>query len=366
MDVEASGGESRDQHCCFVIQAVKPYHYDLNQILALPSGFRYRNRYDQRWVDPNLHGNIGRLKERDLLIVMRDKERNRLVPARWATIDAAQAIGGILYFEYILGGFVVYRNDPNDREEDIADYTETLRRFRSGLPGRPGEDLMTPSVFETAAGYTFDQEPEDDLTHWGNVVQAVATASVYEKVDFLRVVDLRAVDSTPAPVVDEQYQVSPNTVYLLRVFQQVPNFGDGLVTPHDLELRAFPDDVASLRSRQRAVGKYDMLTFVLRVLDLRPNDRTSIEIEHERTDERGEDASTSLYIPLIVVPRSRLVDVARLAAIVALVILIFRPDFLPGEEEVVRNVATVLFVLFVAGLSRTLSALWPSLPWRST
>ncbi len=42
----------RDLHCCFIIQAAIPYFYDLNQILALPAGFRYHNRYNQQWVDP--------------------------------------------------------------------------------------------------------------------------------------------------------------------------------------------------------------------------------------------------------------------------------------------------------------------------
>jgi len=52
-----------------------------------------------------------------------------------------------------------------------------------------------------------------------------------------------------------------------------------------------------------------------------------------------------------------------LAAIVALA-FIFKPDLAHSDPDIVRNIATVLFVLVVAGQARTLQAFWPNLPWR--
>jgi len=38
--------ESPTQHLCLIIHSHRPYCFDINQILALPSGFRFHNRFD--------------------------------------------------------------------------------------------------------------------------------------------------------------------------------------------------------------------------------------------------------------------------------------------------------------------------------
>jgi hypothetical protein len=356
-----------DQHCCFVIQAVPPYHYDLNQILALPAGFRYHNRYDEQWIDPNVRDNTSQLIGRSLLIVMRDRDRNRLVPVRWARLVVAQPIGNIVYFEYLLGDLIAYGRKADEREANIDQYTRLLQRYRADLPGTAGKDLTTPSVFLSAVGRDRDLKtaPAADLSEWGNVVAAVATASIYEKVDFLKLVDISSADGRrPAKLTGELYEVAANTVYTLRVFQTMPNFGDGVVIPHDISLHTFPDHIASLRARQRAVGKYDMLTFVLKILDLPPNERTSIEVAHESTYQPGVYASGSLYVPLIVRPSGYLRPALRFVAAALALLLVFKPELVPADQQLVRSAANVAFVLLVAGADRTLQALWPAAPWR--
>jgi hypothetical protein len=144
----------------------------------------------------------------------------------------------------------------------------------------------------------------------------------------------------------------------------MPNFGDGAVTPHDITLHTVSDHVASLRSRRRAVGKYDMLTFVLKVLRLPTNERTSIEIAHEATYQPGAYASGSLYIPLIVRPSGYLRPLVRMAAAAVALVLVFKPDVVPADQQLVRNLANVLFILVIAGANRTLEAMWPPVPWR--
>jgi hypothetical protein len=42
----------------------------------------------------------------------------------------------------------------------------------------------------------------------------------------------------------------------------------------------------------------------------------------------------------------------------------FDPGLVRADPQLVRNLATVLFVLAIAGASRTLQSLWPTLPWR--
>ncbi len=355
----------KDLHCCFIIQAVPPYHADFTQVLALPTGFRYHNRYSEQWVDPNLRNNIRQLQGKRVLMIMRDRERNRLVPVRWSKIDVAQAIGNIYYFEHLLGDLVVYSRDSTDSEAEIDRYTTILHTYHNELPGSPNTDLTSPSVFLSSAGRDIQTAPASDLSRWGNLVAAVGTASIYLKADFLKVVGLITPDQRrTAKLAGEQYEVSPNTVYTLKVFQTIPNFGDGRVDPHDLRLLAFSGHVASLRDRQRAVGKYDMLSFDLKVLNLPSGERTTIEVQHEPRYEPGAYAASSLTIPLVVRQRNVVLPALRLAIAVAALIFVFAPKYVPADQQLVRNLANVIFVLAVDGASRTLQAIWPALPWR--
>jgi hypothetical protein len=192
----------------------------------------------------------------------------------------------------------------------------------------------------------------------------VATAPCYSRIEFLKIVGLFAPDGGSAPVVNESLVVKPNLVYELKVFQYVPEPGQQGIPSHSLVLNTFPGHITALRAKLQAVGKYDMLTFVIKVLDLAPGERTAMEIPHEPDAATIRSAMTSLYLPITVARAGRLRLLgAVLLAIVSLFFL-FRPHIATVSTDVVRNIATVVFVLTMAGPSRTLSAAWPSFPWR--
>jgi hypothetical protein len=356
---------SHDQsHCCLIVQATYPYHYDLVEILALPSGLTYHNRYDERWIDPNLRHDIATAVDRRLIIIMRDQEWTRLVPVRWATVTWAQAIGGVFFLEYVLDDLVSYRPGKGERNSDILHYSDALKRCHPGLSGTAAADLTPPAVFLSAAGRDFPTASATDLSQWGNVVGAVATAAIYEKVNFLKIVDLQAGDGTAAKISGQYFRVLPNTVYKLRLFQTMPNFGDGKQEAQVIRLTAFPDHVALLRPEQRAVGKYDMLTFALKVLDLRPKEHVLIEVEYLSAQYRDFYVTRSLHLPLVVVPEDHLKVILWAVLTLIALVFIFKPAVVGGDSEIIRNIAIVAFVLLIAGSTRPLQAFWPRLPWR--
>src|SRR5215475_15345710 len=82
----------RDDHYCFIIHDNLPYCYDINSILALPTGFRYRNRFRKIWVEGNLHDHIDTMVGSDVLIILRVQAQNLLVPVRWGNIKEAQQV----------------------------------------------------------------------------------------------------------------------------------------------------------------------------------------------------------------------------------------------------------------------------------
>ncbi|HXP19942.1 MAG TPA: hypothetical protein VN840_09895, partial [Streptosporangiaceae bacterium] len=83
-------------------------------------------------------------------------------------------------------------------------------------------------------------------------------------------------------------------------------------------------------------------------------------IPDEATEGR---ASISIYLPLTISAPSPV----RLAVTAALLLISLTVMFFPGlthlHADLARNIGTILFVLTIAGPSRTLTSLWPAWPW---
>jgi hypothetical protein len=358
-----------DSHLCFIIHAYKPYCFDLNDILALPAGFRYRNRFDVQWVEPTLRDRLSECIGRSVLLTLRDASNNRLVPVRWGHIITAERYGKISFFEYVLGELVDYGNDENVQVQQIVSYTRKFSDNHSWLPGVANQGLGStePSVFTTSVGFAMPKVDASSPQAWGNAVSAVATAPIYHKVEFLKVMGIYDLDGARAEIKDEAFSLAPDVVYNVQVIQFVPAPGppgQDAIAPHPIELTTFRDHIIALRPKQQAVGKYDRLTFTIRVGSLRSRERTAVEIPHSPDAAIGGTHLTSLYLPV----KIRQSEVRRALVAVAILVIalffMFRPALGSLSPDVVRNVATVVFVLTLSGPSRTLSALWPSLPWK--
>lgn len=351
-------------HLCILIHSHRPYCFDLNEILALPSGFRYRNRFDMQWVDPTLRPDVEATAADRVLLVLRDLDHNTLIPFRWGNLFNVERVGKVVLFEYHLDKLVAYDNDDNVRQQEIIARTKLFADNYTWLPGPQGQPLTAPSVFRGNLGSALPSADANDLTAWGNCVSAIATAPVYSRIEFLKIVGLLSADGERAKVSNESFIVGPNSVYQLKVFQYVPEPGLESIPSHSLTLNTFPGHITALRASLQAVGKYDMLTFVLKVLDLAPGEQTAIEIPHQPDAATTQSATTALYLPLRVKEAGRGRLVAAIVLALVSLFFMFRPTIGPLSEEIVRNVATIVFVLTVAGPSRTLSGLWPSWPWR--
>jgi hypothetical protein len=353
----------QSDHACFIIHAHRPYCFDLNEALALPSGLRYRSRFDFQWVAPALRDEIADLTGRPVLLILRDLDNNKLVPVRWGKIITVLPVGRVVFFEYILEDLVLYSTPVNVRKQEIIARTTTFAEQHDWLPGPQGEQLTSPSVFVSTAGHGLPKVSAADLTAWGNAVAAVATAPVYSGVEFLKIVGLYGAGDRSRPIVRESYVVRPNTVYTLRVWQQIAEPPDIVVPSHAVEVKTFPDHIIALRYRQQAVGKYDMLTFVLRVMTLGRGERTAIEIPHVPDAATEGRASISIYLPLTISAPSPARLTATAALLLVSLILMFFPAHTHLRPDLARNIGTILLVLTIAGPSRTLTSLWPAWPW---
>lgn len=357
--------QTNEDAFCFIIHDHTPYCYEINAILALPRGFRYRNRFATAWVEPNLRDDISKLRGHSVLLVLRDQARNLLIPFRWARIVLAERSGNMFYFEYVVDELILYPTDAKGIDEQIRETTQTFQTYHAWLPGQPMTQLgeREPSVFASRAGAALPKASADTASEWGATVNAVSTAAAYEGSEFLRVLGMRTLDGRDAEVRDEAFTVRPNTVYQVRVLQNIPRPGNSPIKPHEIELHSFSDHFVYLKPTQRAVGKYDLLNFVLKTRSLPPNERSALEIPISPNPSSMDYSPSPLYMPVRVAPRSPALTIAWIAAVMASLFLIFYPKVTTLDEVVVRNIATVFFVLLISGWQRASSALFPTLPW---
>ena len=359
-----SGG----QHLCLIIHSHRPYCFDINQILALPSGFRFHNRFDIQWVHQDLRQDLASLIGQRVLLILRDLDNNKLIPFRWGTLFNVERIAKTVLFDYHLGDLISYSNDDKVIAEEINARTREFGSRHDWLPGEEGKGLTTPAVFRSDVGAGLDTSDANDMKAWGNCVDAVSTAPSYLRVEFLKLIGLFDTNNGRAPVVNETLRIKRNSIYVLSIFEYIPKPGpeNESIPLHNLQLVSFPEHVTTLVPTQQVVGKYDRLEFDLKVLNLGPAERTALAIPYQPDAATTASFSATIYLPLSTPPSHHRQFIAAIALAAASLFFMFRPDIGRLPQEIVRNVATVIFVLTVSGPSRTLAAMWPTWPWGAT
>lgn len=299
------------------------------------------------------------------LLVLRDQNRNRLIPFRWATVVLAERSGNMFYFEYLVEELISYPPDEAGVESQIISATDDFGRYHAWLPGSSGSPLneRQPSVFASRAGANLPTAETDTPSEWGATANAVSTPTVFEGSEFLKVLGMRTLKGVDAQVKEESFVLKADTVYQIRVLQNIPRPGSSTIEPHDIKLHSFGDHLVNLRPSQRAVGKYDMLNFVVKTRALPPNERSAIEVPITPVKGQASYAPSPLYMPVQIGPRSPWAVIGWLLAVALSLVLIFKPQLTNLDVTLVRNIATVLFVLLVSGWQRTGSAIFPILPW---
>lgn len=370
--VSTAAPARRTDHLCFIIGSQTPYCYDFNEILGLPEGFTYRNRFHVKWIDPSLvpslrdfaFSPLGEAEAR-VLLVLRDADKNSLIPVRWGTITSVQQVGVVAYFEYALGDLVYYDADPDVATKQIAANTEAFRGAHPWLPGKERKPLdeREPSVFLSRVGYNFTTASSSDLEAWGNLAGAVTAAAVFADTEFLKIVSLEDSAGAEAPIQNNGFLVNPKETYRLKVFQTVPNPSGAPLKTHSIKCNSLGDDIEFLRDELQAVGKYDMLTFVLRPVRSRIRSTSALEIPFNPDASAAvPQVRSALFIPLtFAAPSPTQKALFCVAALIALFAL-FYPQILPAwiPVNVTSNVAMLALVVLLTGPANALQSIWPS------
>lgn len=336
-------------HYCFVIQSVEPYCYDFIPIFALPEGFLYRQRYDERWVSGNIQSAPEEMIGQKVLVMFWDSTRQVLFPVRWGVVETAQSVGRILYFEYRLASLATYHCDLDPRTAQIEGFNQTFRGYHPHLFRPVAAPGLAEYVFSSEIGQQVGETSFDDLSNWGNVLDTVASADIFKGVEFLKI--LEVLDSSLAQIkpVSGIFGLRDGVTYRMKIFQMIPNPTGSHSQPHDIELNSFSDHIQILRRRQKAVGKYDLLTYVFRVSGVPAGEQTALEISPITEQANTPLNFLNLYLPVSVDRPSGFKVLLRLLVLLASLGLIFIPLFNHVYEPPVFAIGIIAFVLSLVG-----------------
>ena len=202
-----------------------------------------------------------------------------------------------------------------------------------------------------------------DLTNWGNVVNVVAKAKVFETAEFLKVLDLTNGSGDSVVPHNEAFPLREGKTYSLRVFQIVPAKPEASKwDAHDIELSAFSEQIGILKERQRVVGKYDVLTYVIKVAGLSSTERTAIELSAIPANQ-SQVLLSSIHLPVTIVAPSVLARIVRGLVIAASLALTFVPMIwttpVSGHswERVLPFLGILGFTISLVGWGRMLKAI---------
>ena len=290
--------DSNHGYVTVVFNSIRPYAYEVNNILAVPNEFSYRFRFRHKWM--STIDNPMDLTGREGLIILRKFDTAEFVPLRRIKISAVLEMGAFFYIEYVLGDIVDFDSDETTRKGQLTEFNERMKPAVTGFKNKPGKDLDKLIFMYSDLAYGIKDEHFDGLEHnrvlnsWGNLIQILASMSCFTDFDFLKL--LQIVDSAggAAPVIGYPHpdtarlHLKSNTAYRAQVFQRTFTYreGDsGVISSRQLVLHGEAGEVRSIRSTYSIAGKYDLYQCYFKTEPVSWTRSSSLYLEIRRKDD---------------------------------------------------------------------------------
>jgi hypothetical protein len=345
-----------------VANTLSPYGDELPAILAYPNGFCYRARFEDKWLDRQLLGNLHELRGIRCLIVYRDFETGDLYPIRFGEVREISTYGDVVYIQYELRQIVPYPRTLESRKQQLEEFRRGWAAdhpdvARANLPRKDMSPLVFRSKYVPRISNPYlppGDEDSQEFESWSNVCKHLSTISAYTGTEFLRVLRMRASESASSVVpikgiyhlkpVKGIYHLKPRRSYELLVAQrffQPP----ADIHPHKVDFRCSGGGFRALTNVRRAVGKYDVLPFHFQTEPTGPRSASGVL---SITRESPNGSPLELELPAQV--QFELPVVGLLFAGIGVLALVF-PEFvthfgIPKEyETLISRLGTLLYVI---------------------
>lgn len=362
-----------DKYMYLIPNTIVPYGYELVHILAYPKGFRYRFRFDEEWVEEKVKNKSSDLSGKEAIIVFRDKEKAKFYPVRYAVIESVRKIADIYYIEYILDEIVEYDSKESLRDKQLQNFNSEFVTYHNKLDNnKPGEDmkpLVLLSNFDfhlqlTNKNFSSSDEPDKDSERFGNVIEVIKDINLYEGFEFIKVIDICSTkDNQLVDVSKKSLQLKEDTDYALRILQRIPKATQkDRESPNDIELSSDNRHITVVRGQQRAVGKYDILTFIFRTMPHSGGERSFLDIIHMPKKSEAQHIDPKLYIPVSIKKGYRRLFLYS-GAILLSILFYFIPEIIqyviPNiQKEIIKDVTLITFIISLLDLRSEVSGIF--------
>jgi hypothetical protein len=312
-DEQARGSRIDGRFTVIVSNTLRPYAYEVNNVLALPPGFRYHCRYRHHWVQMDRPAE--RLPRTNGLFILRSFDDGRLYPLRRIFVDSARMVGDILYVEYLLRDWITLSSSVDKRRRQLDRFNEMVSATLAE-PNQPGQDLRQLLFFGPDFCWFLDEEPGPDTPatdeeRWGNIVDELRRIPVYHEYDFLKVVQLRDEHRRAVPVVDgEGYRLRPSGTYELEMLQRrhvLENDVNAAPSNRLIRLLLNEQDYRAIEDTFPVASRYDVFRYRFQTTShhLRKHSFMLLRNEpstHSRDPDAGGAAPLSTLIPDVLIP----------------------------------------------------------------
>lgn len=353
------------KYIIIIPNAIVPYGYELVQIMAYPTGFVYRFRFDEEWVQENVKNNLSVLVGMKGYIVLRDKDVSKFFPIRYFTIKEAQKIGKIYYFSYELNEIIDFDSKQHLRNNQLEEFNKNFIEFHKTefINNEPGKH-MKPLVLLSNFGPEIKNQnhPSLDALHqenerWINVISTVKNIKLYEDVEFIKIVDISLMKrpAKKADFISNAIEVKEYEDYKLRLLQHIPKETETKKSePRNIELRGDDKYLRIIRGKQRAVGKYDILTFIFRTSPESGGNNSFLDIELTLKPEAKPYMESKLYLPVVIKRKFGKMIIKLLLAVLFISIFLIIHFHPSSSLQFLRDIALIGITIIIMELLSTL------------
>jgi hypothetical protein len=349
-----------DKYLAIIPNTISPYGYETVPVLATPDGFQYRFRFDEEWVqDSIVHRND--LSGKKGYIILRDFNTGQLLPIRCFTVDSFSKIGKMYFIEVTLGGLVSFDSEESHRQVQIDSFHKEFSQFNFSVIGtNPPGGNMEPLVFLTNFSLEIKNEHKhsdlnEEMESWGNILSCLKDIDFFTDVQFLRLVKIEPIDKNTGKSFfkDDQLVLQEGADYKIQLAQFITKTSGPNITQTDIKISGDNRVISVLRGVQRAVGKYDILTFVIRVNKHGGSGATFLDIQYQPKPDDQDIGEPHLFIPVSIIklPQKRLM---KLGSLLLFTILYSAPSFpaflsywawFANNKNLVQDISIVGFTL---------------------
>ena len=355
-----------ERYLVFVPNTFGPYGYEVVKILAYPGGFCFRFRFDAEWVEEKVKNRLHDLIGNEGYILLRNFSNSEFFPVRFITLSMAKKVGPIYYFECVLKE-IMDVVDENARASQLATFRSRFDKFHPAMAQQnEKEKPLRPLVFLTNFEpdlnnefYVQQDTEEQDSSRWMNIVSAMREIEYFDNVEFLRVLSLfkHTKDDEKPAVSEGAWILMEGSTYTLRVVQFIPNEKDARDLPNDISIKADKAVIDVVRGEQRAVGKYDILKFVLRVAKSPSSLFSFVDLEYQPGAALQKRIDPRISLPIQIKRSPRRIFLRVLIASIFLALYFFPSiaTYIPHiSNELVKDIGIVGVAIMVVDLLRCL------------